>query len=84
MENKDSKFRALLAVGQFACRVIDAGEVDSYREIEAGNGNVVECQFDSQAELDAFWQGIEVMDGWLNYLALTEDQFISYHQHAMG
>ena len=61
----------------FGEAAVDAYEDGGFKEmrkvVEDGNGSIIKREFDTEAEVRAYQQGLEDMNGWQNCTILDDD-----------
>lgn len=71
---KKNKHIVVFVFGEEATDAYLDGGVNGLRKvIEGGDGRVVKREFDTEAEVRAYQQGVEDMDGWLACTIVDDD-----------
>ena len=74
LEDEQEKFSYAAVFGKPAVRCYDEQDYEGLHEVCLnGDGSVLVWEFDTEAEREAFKNGIDAGDGWLDYMAVDEE-----------
>lgn len=71
LEIKDEPVEIVMAFGEQATDAYDEGFKPLKRVVKNGDGQLLRRKFGSQAEMDAYLQGLEDMNGWESSVRLS-------------
>lgn len=73
MENK-GKFKVFMLFGEEAAGRYEQGEFDELAEVLMYHAGDLVCrEFETEAEKNAYLQGIEDCDGWMSWAVMSEE-----------